>query len=317
MNARGRGSTTGGATRKPRPGGGDEERNKGMDTSSPGSPDLRAGCFTTGEIIENRPLAPGHFLMVLRLPLAFATPVPGQFVMIRSRGHEEPLLPRPLSVYGFNRQDGCATLDLLYRVTGRGTALFSRMKPGETLSVLGPLGSGFTVPEGVKKIILVAGGVGVAPLAYFVQERLRGEEVGGPFETTAYLGAGSGALLTGGDRLSDRCDLRLCTDDGSRGYCGTVTELLRRDVGGFRPEETVLFGCGPTPMIRSLRRVLGDIPMRCQVSLEERMACGLGACLGCAVAIRSGSGGMQYRRVCKDGPVFDLRELAFLHPRVA
>jgi dihydroorotate dehydrogenase electron transfer subunit len=270
--------------------------------------------MTTGEIIENQQVAPGHFVMAVHVPPSFPTPAAGQFVMIRSAGHDEPLLARPFSVYGFHRQDAHAIVDLLYRVTGRGTSLFSRMRPGEELLVHGPLGRGFTVPKGARRIILVAGGVGVAPLAFFLHERCGEERGSESVKATVYLGAGSADLITGCERLRGLCDLSICTDDGSRGHCGPVTDLLQEEIGKFPPKETAIFACGPAPMIRSLGRVLGGAPVHCQVSLEERMACGLGACLGCAVAIRRESGKIEYRRVCKDGPVFDLREIVFVSP---
>jgi dihydroorotate dehydrogenase electron transfer subunit len=114
--------------------------------------------------------------------------------------------------------------------------------------------------------------------------------------------------------LSGFCDLRICTDDGSRGYRGPVTDLLKRNLDDYDPKETVVFACGPTPMIRALGRLLENNPIPCQVSLEERMACGIGACLGCAIAIGGPGRKTEYRKVCKDGPVFDLREIALTSP---
>jgi dihydroorotate dehydrogenase electron transfer subunit len=266
--------------------------------------------MATGEMIENLGVAPDHFLLTLRLPTSFATPQPGQFVMIRDPGREEPLLPRPLSVYGFRRKDGYAILDLLCRVAGRGTSLFSRMKPGASLTVLGPLGRGFTVHRDVRKVILLAGGVGVAPLTFLLHEGfLRDTSLKGTI-ITAYVGARTADLLTGHDQLQGFCDLRTATDDGSAGYHGLVTDLLRCDLGGYEPEETMIYACGPSAMIRSLGFIVMKSAIRCEVSLEERMACGIGACLGCAVAITNNDGKSAYRRVCHDGPVFDIREIA-------
>ncbi|MEK6534157.1 MAG: hypothetical protein AABZ40_00665, partial [Thermodesulfobacteriota bacterium] len=123
-----------------------------------------------GQVMENRGVAPGHFLLTIRLPLSFATPIPGQFVMIRDPDREEPLLPRPISVYGFHREEGHAILTLLCRIVGRGTSLLSRLNRDSTLTVLGPLGRGFTIDPDVRQLLLVAGGVGVAPLAFLLQE---------------------------------------------------------------------------------------------------------------------------------------------------
>jgi dihydroorotate dehydrogenase electron transfer subunit len=265
----------------------------------------------TGEILENLRVAPGHFRMSLRLPAAFPRPAPGQFVMVRDAGRRDPLLPRPLSVFGFRPQRDHAILELLYRAVGRGTSLFSGMKSGDPLSVLGPLGRGFTIRRNLRRVLLVAGGVGVAPLSYLLQEAYPRETAAGGPEVTAYLGAGTEELLTGTDRLETACDLRICTDDGSRGYRGPVTGLLKDELGGAAHEETAIYACGPAGMIRELQRLLSGTAISCEVSLEERMACGVGACLGCAVALRTASGGSEYRRVCHDGPVFDIREILF------
>jgi dihydroorotate dehydrogenase electron transfer subunit len=265
----------------------------------------------TGEIIDNRRVAPDHYQMTVRLPNSFPSPSPGQFVMVRKAEQDEPLLARPFSVYGFQRQGEQTAIDLLYRITGRGTSLFSRMSAGAKLSVLGPLGRGFWLPEGIEKVILVAGGVGVAPLVFLLCNGLLPPDAQRSREPTFYLGARTEELLTGLERMNGLCDLKICTDDGSREYCGPVTDLLRRDIGDHDCETTMIYACGPAAMIRAMGDLLNKSQIRCQVSLEERMACGLGACLGCAVAVRNEAGKRDYRRVCRDGPVFDLREIIF------
>jgi dihydroorotate dehydrogenase electron transfer subunit len=272
--------------------------------------DEEHSSLVTGEVIGNLPVAADHFLLTLNLPPSFVTPHPGQFVMIHDPARREPLLPRPLSVYGFRREGGQPTLDLLCRVAGRGTSLLSRIKPGASLAVLGPLGRGFTVQPGLRKVILLAGGVGVAPLTFLLHEcYLRDASLQGT-KITAYVGARTHELLAGLDRLQGFCDLRPATDDGSAGYHGLVTDLLRRDLCGYEPDETMIFACGPAAMTQALGSLLNQSAFRCQVSLEERMACGIGACLGCAVATVDGGGKNVYRKVCQDGPVFDIREIA-------
>jgi dihydroorotate dehydrogenase electron transfer subunit len=272
------------------------------------------GAEVSGVIMGNRCAAPDHFHLSIRLPLSFATPLPGQFVMIRETLAREPLLARPFSAFGFKRLDDHGVLEILFRVCGRGTNLLSRMKPGAELVVIGPHGRGFTVPSGIKRILFIAGGVGVAPLAYLLHSGLLAAGAGDEIGKSFYLGARSAQLLTALERLEDFCELGICTDDGSRGYHGSVTAMLKRDIERFDPGETIIYACGPTPMIRALRPLLKDHPIPCQVSLEERMACGLGACLGCAVAVRSAEGKREYRRVCHDGPVFDLREVILASP---
>jgi len=267
-----------------------------------------------GQVMENRSVAPDHFILTVRLPLSFATPAPGQFVMIRDPDRGEPLLPRPISVYGFQREEDHAILNLLCRVAGWGTSLFSRLNPGSTLTVLGPLGRGFSIDPDVRQLLLVAGGVGAAPLAFLLQDGSLLKQDSGKRQVTAYLGAGTAELLTGLNRFQGFCDLRTCTDDGSKGYHGPVTDLLAVDLGGYDAKSTLILACGPEAMIRSLALLLRDTGIRCQVSLEERMACGVGACLGCVVAIKEGEGGTGYRRVCHDGPVFDIGEILWNPP---
>jgi dihydroorotate dehydrogenase electron transfer subunit len=262
-----------------------------------------------GQLIGNTGISPEHFLLTLRLPHSFASPQPGQFVMIRDPERGEPLLPRPLSVYGFHREGDQTILDLLYHAAGRGTSLFSRMKPDASLTVLGPLGRGFTIERDVRKVILLAGGVGVAPLTFLLHHGCLRDTLQQHIEINAYVGARTAELLTGLERLQGFCNLRTATDDGSVGYHGLVTDLLISDLGHYEPGETMIYACGPAAMIRSLGSIVSKSAIRCEVSLEERMACGIGACLGCAVAIKDNSGKSSYQRICHDGPVFDIRKI--------
>ncbi|MCL2669241.1 MAG: dihydroorotate dehydrogenase electron transfer subunit [Syntrophaceae bacterium] len=260
-----------------------------------------------GEVLENRLVAADHFEMTLRLPSDFADPAPGQFVMVRGVGYKEPLLARPLSVNGFSRgASACGLLRLLCRAAGAGTEILSRLPAGAHLTVLGPLGTGFTlIPE--RQAVVIAGGVGVAPLVYLLEKFNAFGRTGATNRPVCYLGAKTSALLLARERLADLCDLRICTDDGSEGYHGLVTERLAKELAAFTPEWNTLYVCGPWAMVRSLASLIAHRPFHCQVSLEERMACGLGACLGCAVAVRNaGEGGTLYQRVCKEGPVFPL-----------
>jgi dihydroorotate dehydrogenase electron transfer subunit len=229
--------------------------------------------------------------------------------MLRETGRSEPLLSRPLSVFGFKQRSDGAVLDLLYHIAGPGTALLATFSEGRAMTVLGPLGRGFSILPESKRILFVAGGVGVAPLVYLLRSGVLSQEVHIP-SRRFYLGARSAALLAGLEQLEGACELDLCTDDGSRGHRGPVTELLQRDLTTNLPDsETMIYACGPTPMLHALSRVLAGRSIPCQISLEERMACGLGACLGCAVETFRPSGEKSYQRVCHDGPVFTLREI--------
>ena len=263
-----------------------------------------------GTVVGNLPVAPGHYCLTIALPPGFATPVPGQFVMLRESGRLDPLLSRPLSIFDFKRNSSGTILNLLYRVAGRGTSLLAMLSEGHSLAVLGPLGRGFSIMPESKRVIFVAGGVGVAPLFYLLRAGLLSQAAQIP-SRRFYLGARSADLLAGLEQLQGVCELDLCTDDGSRGHRGPVTDLLQRDLPNDMETdlETVIYACGPMPMLHALSRVLSGRPIPCQISLEERMACGLGACLGCAVETLGPTGEKSYKRVCHEGPVFDLREI--------
>ncbi len=262
-----------------------------------------------GRIAANRAVADGYFVMSLRVAPSFGTPLPGQFIMLKAKAAGAQLLGRPLSVYDFERRDTEAVLHLLYKVVGTGTGLFSGLHTGDDLEILGPLGKHFALPAGMERLVLVAGGVGIAPLT-FLASWCRAQ--GAKPRITCYVGAANAGALAGLDRMESLgVDLRISTDDGSRGYHGLVTELLEGDVASLDARRSAICACGPSAMLRRMARILEGHPVPCFVSLEERMACGLGACLGCAVPVKTAGPGCRYKRVCKDGPVFDIRELAW------
>lgn len=263
-----------------------------------------------GTVVGNRPVAPLHYCLTIALPAGFATPVPGQFVMLRETDRSDPLLSRPLSIFGFKQLNGGAILDLLYRIAGRGTSLLAKLSEGSPLTVLGPLGRGFSIAPESKRVIFVAGGVGVAPLVFLLRAGILSQAENLP-SRHFYLGARSADLLAGLEQLGGVCELDLCTDDGSRGHRGLVTDLLQHDLptDSGADLETTIYACGPMPMLGALSHLLAGRHIPCQISLEERMACGLGACLGCAVETFGPAGEKSYKRVCHDGPVFALREI--------
>ena len=230
---------------------------------------------------------------------------PGQFVMIHPKKFLEPLLPRPFSIH---RVQG-NRVDLLVRLAGQGTRQLGGLRPGEVLEVKGPLGRGFKL-DSEKDPILVAGGIGVAPLLYLADRLLkmnRNKTVAPP---RLLIGSGSKKELLGlGEFKKAGLRVQAVTEDGSFGRKGLVTDLL----AGMSAKElnrAMIYACGPLGMLRAVASwaVAGNIP--CQVSLEARMACGMGACLGCSVA-RHGDSGPSYAKVCQDGPVFEAREVAW------
>lgn len=270
----------------------------------------------TGSVISNREVAAGQYLLSCQLPVAFPDPAPGQFIMVKANSGNTPLLRRPFSIYNFQKGDNCSTLEIIYRLAGEGTKLLATLLPGATISVMGPLGRGFTIIPERENILLIAGGMGVAPLAWlatFYTSLLNKQETtaGRPHcRIICYLGAATSDSLVGIERMkSCGTAVKVCTDDGSGGYQGNVIELFRRERAFFNPAAAALYACGPTGMLKSLAALVAGEDIFCQVSLEERMACGLGACLGCAVAIKDGKEAKTYKRVCQDGPVFNLQDV--------
>jgi dihydroorotate dehydrogenase electron transfer subunit len=248
-------------------------------------------------VVENRPLGRGGFVLRLDGQGELAQAQPGQFVMVRGDWGRDPLLPRAFSILRTLPDGGC---ELLVKAVGRGTRLLELAEPGARLSLLGPLGRRFPAPEAGRTDLLVAGGVGLAPLLWHAEvARLTGSEV------ELFYGARSAADLVLLDQIERAgCVLHLATEDGSRGLAGLVTAALaaRLAIGGLGPRPTVLT-CGPNPMMRAVVELARAHHLPCLVSVEGEMACGIGACLGCAVPCSDGSRPFVY--ACVDGPVFD------------
>lgn len=260
-----------------------------------------------GEVFRNEEIQIDHFLMSIKLPAGFTEPLPGQFVMIRIAGLLDPFLSRPISVYSFNRSRTNCTMELLYRVVGKGTQIIAGLIKGSQVEICGPLGGSYTKAPSKKNIIFIAGGIGVAPLSLLAQNLCK--TAGQDTEAmTFYVGAKTADAVVGLEQLRKYCyRIVVCTDDGSLGERSLVTKAFQRDIKKYAPAESAIYACGPRPMLRSLSTILTE-KYFCQVSLEERMACGVGACMGCAVAIKEDNK-MAYKRVCADGPVFDLQKV--------
>lgn len=228
---------------------------------------------------------------------------PGQFVHIRLSRATDPWLRRPVSIHYL--EPGSGFIWLLFQVTGRGTEMLSLLKAGDPVDLMGPLGHGFQTEDGDRRVVLVAGGIGMAPL-YFLAGRLR--EKGIPFE---FMLGGPGKAALPADsyfQLIGVTPLR-ATDDGSQGFHGTVTALFQTFLSRGRVDR--VYACGPSAMLKELVHMarVNDIPS--QVSLEAHMACGVGACLGCVCAVRSDKQVEEYLRVCREGPVFNGETVIF------
>ncbi len=224
-------------------------------------------------------------------------PAPGQFYQVRCDTGKEHLLRRPLSAFGASAGQGGLRLSFMVDVVGWGTRRLSLLEPGDSVGMLGPLGRGFEV-AGVRKALLVAGGIGAAPLAYLARELDRS---GVTYEFLAGFRTVSG-VCPGLDEL--RGGVSVFTEDGSRGEAGVacdgLPEILRR---GF----DAAFVCGPQEMMAAAAGLCEGAGIPCQVSLDSRMACGIGACRGC---VKEGAGGRSLC-VCLEGPVFDSRQVSW------
>jgi dihydroorotate dehydrogenase electron transfer subunit len=244
-------------------------------------------------VIANEQLTADVFRLTVFAPQIAAAALPGQFVMVRTVKSLDPLLRRPFSIHS-RGADG--SLSLLFKIVGKGTALLAQARPDEQLDILGPFGKGFDVTAD-QPVCLIGGGMGIAPLLFLAQEL--------PGKKHALLGARNKAELAPlAEMFADlNCEIKLATDDGSLGHHGFIPDLLAEVL----PLISQICTCGPSAMMRSVARKCYAAQTPCQVSLETHMACGLGACLGCAVPGKN----EQYLHVCKEGPVFNSNELAW------
>ncbi len=219
--------------------------------------------------------------------------VPGQFVSVYCRDNSR-LLPRPISICEADEDSG--SLRLVFRIAGAGTAEFSGLKSGDTVDIVGPLGNGFPLERAEdRRVFLIGGGIGIPPM---IQLEHALEDSGRAAEVTAVLGYRDERFLEGD--FSCRC--QIATEDGSAGTKGNVLDAIRD--GGLRAD--VIYACGPTPMLRALKQYAEEEGIECWLSLEEKMACGIGACLSCVCRSTEKDGHSQVnnKRVCTEGPVF-------------
>ena len=263
-------------------------------------------------VTRNVDLGHGNFLLEFEAPEGVRAMDPAQFFMIGIPG-SEVLLRRPFSVCGLpgtfdDAADG--TVQVLYKVVGRGTALLASLKAGARIDVLGPLGRGFRLPEGRDdRPVMVAGGIGSAP---FPALTVRLAEAG--FDPVLLYGARTAADLPLLEWFRARCSkVEVTTEDGSLCERGLVTVPLERVIAGIGAERARLYACGPEPMLRAVARIALSAGVRCDLSLEARMACGFGVCLGCVVPTHGGGpdGDEGFERVCMEGPVMDAARLAW------
>jgi len=264
-----------------------------------------------GKVSTNKRLTDEHYLIAIALSEPIPKPLPGQFIMLLMDGREEAFLGRPFSIYHYDCCEKETTVQILYRVVGSGTRVMSKLKRGDTLRILGPHGKAFDVFKNKNHIIMLAGGVGVAPISYLASY-LRENRCDAGTKLFCYVGAKTSNHILGLDNLKASCSsVSIGTDDGSAGYHGMITELFAREISSYPLDQSIIYACGPAPMLKRLSEILEGRSVPCQILLEQRMACGVGACLGCTVEVKSRNGENPYKRVCKDGPVFDIKDIVW------
>jgi dihydroorotate dehydrogenase electron transfer subunit len=260
---------------------------------------------TVANVLYNTLLASSYGRIGLACGSHFSASKPGQFVMLGFPESIHPLLRRPFSIHRLVDVEGSLRgIELLYKIVGPATRRLSRLKAGESVSLLGPLGSAFVMPPGVRRIYLAAGGVGVAPLLFFA-EHLAHRHRRTP-ECRLFLGGRSrDDLLCAEDFERLGITVVPTTDDGSCGDQCVVTSPLEEAIRSAPPD--LVLACGPRQMLACVLGIVRQHRIACQVSIETMMACGMGACLGCAVSNRRDE--TRFLHACMDGPVFDAEEI--------
>lgn len=318
-------------------------------------------------ILLHRRIASDYFRLRLLCPDIARFAQPGQFILLRVNELRDPFLRRPFSFSRIFLPKGKRTkpedegaLEIYYKIVGRGTSLMTQLREGQRLDVLGPLGKGFWVSEGQKRAILIGGGIGIGPLIPWAEElgRERGKKKRLPKnleakpEVVVLIGGESREKVLGIQEFKKMgFEPQVATEDGSLGIQGLATDLLERELMTQGSKSASLYACGPMPMLARVAQIAEQFDLPCQVLVEARMACGVGACLGCAVKVKEraigemprseepfaarernlapgecGEGemgsakesvipviaevpGFRYARACKEGPVFQAKEI--------
>lgn len=252
------------------------------------------------ELLKKEMLIDGIYKFSVKAPEIAKDAKPGQFLEIRVSETGEPFLRRPISIYNINKEDG--EIEFIFQVKGKGTQLLAERKIGDLIDIIGPLGSGtFNIQE-YKNVAVIGGGIGIYPLYELTKELI------GKTNLNVYLGFRDKTLVTCEKEFESLGvnKLVVATDDGSYKEKGYAIDFMKKDI-----EENMvdmIFACGPLPMLKAIRNYAIDNNIPCQISLEERMGCGIGACLGCAVKVIS-EAEPRYGHVCKEGPVFNATDV--------
>jgi dihydroorotate dehydrogenase electron transfer subunit len=278
-------------------------------------------------VVENRPLGGGHFLLSVESPLQAQATRPGQFAMVRLLGRADVILRRPMSIYdiqttgnhGRSKRGGPPVImQFLYKVVGRGTRLMADLKPADRVGLMGPLGHGFFEEEYLPRaheadeILYVAGGIGIAAL--LLPARRLAEAM---FRQRLFFGGRTKDDLVGLEAFKPLMrGILLATENGAVGYRGFVTRPLADYLDHHSNKKYLLMACGPWAMLQATVNLAKRYGHPCLVSMENRMGCGLGVCLGCCIRVE-GQGHEAYQRVCTEGPVFWAEKVVWDNEQIA
>ena len=254
------------------------------------------------ELVNKKQLKKDLFKFSIKAPNIVKNSKPGNFIEIRVSEQTEPFLRRPISIYNLDRENGI--LEFIFQVKGKGTEILSKKETGELIDIVGPLGYGTFKYDDYQNIAVIGGGIGIFPL-YELAKSAKNDNK----NVNTYIGFRNQDLVVLEEEFKQVSNnLVLTTDDGSYGKKGFAINFLEEDINNGKIDS--IFACGPLPMLKAVQNLANEKNIPCQISLEEKMACGLGVCLGCAVkTANSPKENPEYLHVCKAGPVFNSKDV--------
>lgn len=254
------------------------------------------------KLLKKEELKPEIFKFSVQADEIVNTARPGNFIEIRVNDDIEPFLRRPISIYNMDKEKGI--LEFIFQVKGKGTTILAKRNEGEAIDIVGPLGFGTFKYSSYENLAIIGGGIGVFPL-YELAKNAKNENK----NVNTYLGFRNKDLVVLENEFTQvSSQLTITTDDGSYSQKGFAIDFLKKDIEAGKIDS--IYACGPLPMLRAVRELALEKNIPCQISLEERMACGLGVCLGCAVkTAKSSKEAPEYWHVCKAGPVFQAKDV--------
>lgn len=250
-------------------------------------------------IISNEPIAKDFYQIIFDWDQEISIPEPGQFLTIRISDGTVPLLRRPFALSGYEKKNQKASI--IYQKRGAATEILAGKKAGDKLDIIGPMGNSFKIEDSIDTCVIVAGGIGLGPMLYTASYlKTIGRKV------LFIFGAKNKSFIPQKDIFSSLSPV-ICTDDGSEGFIGTTVDYLL-SIKNEDIKSAMVFACGPMPMLKGCHEFAMKNNLHCHVSMEQIMACGVGACMGCAIKVEYEPG---FARVCSEGPVFNSQDIAW------